>query len=181
MTDTEEWACVPGHPFMVSSLGKVRNEDRVATFSRDGKMRTCRLRGRLLHPWVAQNGYQHVSHKNGGERRKYLVHRLVCLAFNFGFEVGHSVNHKNGVKTDNRAENLEWCTLAENTAHQWRTGLVNLRGQNHPLAKLTDEQADQIRSSTERVAELAGRFQVSESCIYKIRAGLKRVQMPTPS
>lgn len=130
---------------------------------------------------MGNNGYKHVSYQALGKRTKYLVHRMVGLAFVPGFEPGLTINHKNGIKTDNRAENLEWITTAANTAHQWKIGLVNLRGQNNPHAKLTDAQAQEIKASRERVGEAARRYGVSTALIYKIRAGLRHVQTPPVS
>lgn len=178
----EIWKPVPGHPmFEVSNLGRARNVDRAVTFSVDGKERTWRGKGRILRPWVARNGYLHVSHKSGGLRRKYLLHRLVGMAFVDGFDPGLSINHKNGIKTDNRPENLEWITLSQNTAHQWQVGLVNLRGERHPLAKLSDKQADEIRTSPEGATALASKYGVSSALIYKIRKGQKRKAEALPN
>jgi hypothetical protein len=54
------------------------------------------------------------------------VHRLVCEAFH-GEAAGRQTNHLNGVKTDNRAVNLEWCTGSENVRHAIRLGLAKPR------------------------------------------------------
>jgi hypothetical protein len=59
-----------------------------------------------------------VLTKNGKQTLHY-VHRLVAEAF-FGPTVGMDVNHKNGVKDDNRVENLEWCTRQQNLQHSMR-------------------------------------------------------------
>lgn len=75
------------------------------------------------------------------------VHRLVATAFIPNPENKPFVNHKNGIKTDNRAENLEWCTAKENTIHSYQTKLqISIKGSNHYASKLTDEQVLEIRA-----------------------------------
>lgn len=108
--------------YEVSSLGRVRSYARTVT-KKDG--RQYRLKGRVLSANKNQrNGY--LSVQLGAGHRVY-VHRLVALAFVQGFEDGMTVNHKNGVRDDNRAENLEWVTQSENVAHSYRE-----LGRKHP-------------------------------------------------
>jgi hypothetical protein len=127
-----------------------------------------------IRPWASKQGYLIVSAKLGDKRPKMFVHRLVGLAFVPGFEPGLSVNHINGNKLDNRPENLEWVTLADNTRHQWRTGLVDLKGENAPGHKLTQKQVIHIRRAlrsgvpANSLAIIAG---VSASTIHLIEKG----------
>jgi hypothetical protein len=100
-----------------------------------------------ISPWVARNGYYTVSAKLGSVRPKMLVHRLIAMAFVDGYSEGLTVNHINGNKLDNRPENLEWITRANNTKHEWETGLVDLRGENAPNHKLTQKQVMHIRKA----------------------------------
>lgn len=72
---------------------------------------------------VSRTGYPKVVLYGGNGEKKYEnIHRLVAKAFVEG--TGDEVNHINGIKTDNRAENLEWCTRNENLRHAYVTGLM---------------------------------------------------------
>jgi hypothetical protein len=126
----------------------------------------------MLSPYVCKpGGYPTVAIKVGDKRTKYLVHRLVASAFCAGYDSSLSVNHINGIKTDNRAANLEWVTLARNTALQWRDGLVDLRGEAHPGSKLTVDQARAIHGAVVAggsVTAIAREHGVSVSTVYKI-------------
>lgn len=73
-----------------------------------------------LKPFVNHKGYLMV----GIQSKKTFVHRLVCNCFIPNLENKPFVNHKNGIKTDNRVENLEWCTVEENNHHALLNGLT---------------------------------------------------------
>ena len=72
-------------------------------------------------------GYRAVDLAQNGIKKSKRVHRLVAEAFIPNPEKKISVNHKDGVKTNNRADNLEWVTPAENMQHAWATGLMQSR------------------------------------------------------
>ena len=92
---------VPYTRYEVSNLGRVRNE------------RT----GQVLRLRKVSHGYRKVTLFYKGQQKHCYVHNLVATAFVEGWREGLEVNHKNGVKTDNRAENLEWVTSSENHRH----------------------------------------------------------------
>lgn len=127
----EDWRDIPDAQgyYEVSTLGRVRSKDRVVDYrSRWGTYTKRRVAGRLLKPWSDGNGYLVVYICADGERREAInVHRLVASAFLPGDAERLHVNHKNGVKTDNRPENLEWCTRSENMIHAQDTGLSDKR------------------------------------------------------
>lgn len=63
-------------------------------------------------------GYPKVMlFKRGKNRKYYSIHRLVASTYIPNEYKKPQINHKNGIKTDNRVENLEWCTNRENTIH----------------------------------------------------------------
>lgn len=117
MDNTNEiWKPVVGFEgyYEVSNMGRVRSLDRSVIF-KDGRKRL--INGRVLRVENNNNGYQTVSlYKNGKEKRN-LIHRLVAQAFIPNPYNLPEVNHINEAKTDNRSENLEWCTRKYNNEY----------------------------------------------------------------
>ena len=109
---------VPFTRYEVSNQGRVRNAhtDKV-----------LRLR-------TIKEGYQIVDLYYKGQRKSCKVHKLVATAFVEGWREGLEVNHKNGVKTDNRAENLEWVTHSQNQQHAHDVLLLEVK----PVALLNE-------------------------------------------
>lgn len=100
-------------------MGRVRSLERLVTNS---KGVTKRIKGRILKP-INRNGYYVVNLHANARCKMLLVHRLVAETFIPNLYTKEQVNHKNGIKLDNRLENLEWTTPKENTHHAIRTGL----------------------------------------------------------
>lgn len=121
----EEWRDIPGHEgsYQVSDQGRVRSLPRYVSFYRDGKESGFPLAGRILRSWITNSGYLRV--KPGRVAPFVSIHRLVASAFIPNQDGKPTVNHKNGIKTDNRACNLEWATLSENMKHAHANGLVD--------------------------------------------------------
>jgi hypothetical protein len=117
----ERWMPVAGYEslYEVSSAGRVRSLPRPSAANMHGKR--CRsFPGQILEPITQAKGYQMVSLRALGVARWFLVHRLVAAAFIGKPDSDHEVNHKDGIKTNNAAENLEWVTRRENHLHRCR-------------------------------------------------------------
>ena len=110
----ETWADILGYEglYKVSSTGRVKH----VAFIRDG-VRKCRFPEYMLSAKPNSHGYIQYHLSKNGRVKAYQAHRLVAMAFISNPANKPVINHRNGVKTDNRVENLEWSTVSENTKH----------------------------------------------------------------
>lgn len=159
----ENWCRVKSDylQFEVSDLGNVRKIN---------KKRPIRIIKQHLH----RQGYLRVDMKISDGNRLHYVHRLVAHYFIPNPNNLPIVNHINGIKDDNRAVNLEWCTKSQNSIHAVKMGLVKvpgLKGENHPSAKLTNNDVAVIFTSTKSSSELSNIYSISVSQIDRIKTG----------
>lgn len=133
----ETWKKIDGYDkYYVSSHGKVKTTD----FNHTGKEKEVKVFRNIY-------GYMAVNLMQGGKRKRHLVHRLVAKAFYpLSETVYDQVNHIDGNKQNNFYLNLEWCDARHNIMHALRIGLtVPKRGEEHPNAKLSDEEIIDIK------------------------------------
>lgn len=114
----EIWAAITNHPgYEVSTLGRVRSLDRVyLQRGKTGSLYGRKGYGKLLKLYTFSNGYQGVRL---GRRKTELVHRLVAIAFVDG-DTSLQVNHKDGIRNNNKPSNLEWLSCSDNHKHSYR-------------------------------------------------------------
>lgn len=101
--EVEIWKDIKGFEgiYQISNLGRFRN------------------RGEVKKPWTAAHGYLAFTLRKDGQKKNYKVHRLVAEAFIPNIENFPEINHIDGDKTNNRVENLEWCTHRYNMRHSY--------------------------------------------------------------
>lgn len=110
-----------GVTVLVDSSGTIYTCDKTRT-RKNG--RKDNRKGVLIKPTKDPYGYLRCTFSDNGERKSYYVHRLVAIAYIDNPLHKNTVNHINGIKTDNRVENLEWATNREQKEHAIRTGLA---------------------------------------------------------
>ena len=174
----EEWREIPGWEsfYAVSSIGRVK---RLAGSPK------C-IKDRILVPVLVRNGYETVVLTAPGKKpiRKTL-HFLVALAFLGAPPTDkHEINHLNGIKIDNRFENLKWVTRSENIKHAFDTGLKpKLSGSQAPSAKLTEEQVKEIimlYAKGKKIRELVEMYPVGDYAIRQIVFGRSHTHHERP-
>lgn len=111
MEDLEIWKDVPNYEgyYQASNLGRIRGVDRVIINSL-GRKKT--IKGKIIIPIIGKDGYLKLNLGRNGSKKTFRVHRLVMMAF-YG-ESDLVVDHINRNITDNRLENLRYCTVREN-------------------------------------------------------------------
>jgi hypothetical protein len=121
---------IPGYEgeYEISPMGVIRSLPRIC-LSKKGWSRA--IKGRTLKPILSGVGYYVVALRNS--RSIISIHRLVALTFIPNPENKKTVNHKNGIKTDNRVDNLEWATFREQELHSIH--VLGKKSKRHFLGK----------------------------------------------
>lgn len=117
----EIWKSIENYEgfYEVSNHGRVRSLTRKTRFGRGYRI----YEGKELSLQTDKDGYKRVALHREGKVKRFFVHRLVALAFIDNPCDKPVVNHKDGNKQNNHADNLEWATNSENDIHAFKTGL----------------------------------------------------------
>lgn len=149
----EEWREIEGYEglYAVSNMGRVANIKRNV----------------LLNPYSIKTGYLQVNLRKDNQGRNFYVHRLVAMAFISNPENKPQVNHKNSIRNDNRAENLEWMTAKENINELHRRTTVS-KSLSKPVLCV---ESGIIYENANKAAEFA---KVDASCIRAVCCGRQK-------
>lgn len=126
----EVWKPVLGYEdkFLVSNLGRIYQKEHL-------DKRGHKIKGKIRSTKTKTHKYESFSPDEGKSR--LYVHRAVAMAFCCNDNKYNEVNHVDGNKRNNKAENLEWCTSRQNKEHAYRTGL-------HKTKPLSEELKERI-------------------------------------
>ena len=158
----EIWKSIVGNReiYAISNFGNVKTLDREGA-------RGSIVKGHVLTQHKNSSGYYRVNMNLYRKQQSFLVHRLVALYFVENKNCYEFVNHIDGNKSNNRSDNLEWCTRSENELHAWRIGLkskekICTKCERHGMHKLTQNDVDYIRSVHKPYDKKYGTKQLAE-------------------
>jgi len=140
----EVWLPVKGYEgiYEISSKGRLKSLDRLV----DNYGGKTLFKGGIRKQSLDSYGYVRYNMSKNSKTKGCFGHRLVAEHFIDNPEMKPQVNHINGIKTDNRVENLEWSTPFENIKHSIEMGLQNVnKGEDVHFSVLTENQVREIR------------------------------------
>ena len=168
----ETWKDISGYEgiYQVSSEGRVKSCER-DIYCKNGRVKHA---PEALRTPVNVHGYLYCELWNNAKHKRYAVHRLVASAFIPNPEDKPAVNHINGTKTDNRVENLEWCTYSENNIHAFGMGLMEAydrSGANNPM--YGKHQSDEAKRKIADVHKGLKHSEETKKKMSETRSGVK--------
>ena len=140
--------------------------------TKNGEVFSYYLKG-FLSPKTDKDGYLMVCLQKKGVKKYYQIHRLVALTYIPNTEDLPTVNHKDGIKNNNKVENLEWNSISQNLRHAYSSGIACLKGSKNPRSILTETDVRDIKnkSNSMSVKSVADIYKVTPGTIYNIISG----------
>lgn len=134
------WKTYPDYPFLqVNQFGEVRSKDKEVV-GKDG--RKYHFKGRVLKQHLSKNGYLQVSFGVNGKTINLYVHRMVATCYVPNSLGLPQVNHIDCDRTNNRWDNLEWCTPQYNSQYRNKLGHWVNNNPSHPVVAVNPETSE---------------------------------------
>lgn len=131
--------------YEVSNFGRVKSKSYIKNSVNGYGAYSFRTKVKLIAQGFSGDGYPQVVLQEDKTKVTRKVHRLVAMAFIANPNQLPCVNHKNSIRSDNRVENLEWCTNQQNIQHGYSSGSNSNSGEKHPRAILNNEVVLEIK------------------------------------
>lgn len=168
----EIWKSIKGYEghYEISNYGRVKSLERLIRFR--GKKEYFRLYPEIILKTGNIKNYLIVNLCINGYSKYYYIHFLVANTFIGKRPRGLDISHKDGIKSNNHIDNLEYVTTSENCKNTFRLGYKSFHGENHPMSKLKEEQILEIRRWYHKhkifMSELAIGYKVTPQNINRI-------------
>ena len=121
----EIWKDIPGYEglYQASNLGRIKSLDKVVfQKAKNNSVSKHIYKGKILKPILHDNGYNYVTLNY----KIISVHKLIAKTYLENNEKLPQINHKDGNKTNNNINNLEYCSASYNMKHAYKNNLINM-------------------------------------------------------
>lgn len=164
----EEWKPITGYEglYEVSNLARIKSLARFS-ISRDGRKPRF-MNEMIMKPGLNSKKYYITVLRKDGIGKCILVHRIMAIEFLPNPEKKECINHKDGNRSNNSLENLEWCTQGENQKHAYATGLAS-RNRKRPNKVLYPDVIKAIQESNLHYKELCKIYNIHSSTVFNAR------------
>lgn len=161
------WKTYPDYPFLqVNQFGEVRSKDKEVV-GKDG--RKYHFKGKVLKQHLSKNGYLQVSFGVNGKTTNLYVHRMVATCYVPNPFCLPQVNHIDCDRTNNRWDNLEWCTPQYNSQYRNKLGRWVNNNPSHPVFAINLKTRKVIRFNSQ--SEVARRLKINLGNINEVVNG----------
>lgn len=181
MDNTDVWVDIKGYEgyYQVSNTGKIRSMNRyIMQTHADGYLYQRFMKGKELSQKRSNgNDYRIVQLSKGADSKSenYYIHILVAEHFIPNPQNKPTVNHKNGIKSNNCVDNLEWATQEEQNEHALLNGLhlINEKGQRKAKYELSDDMIisiyQDVLEGEYTFQEIADKYQIPRIYVQNIK------------